>query len=185
MIGTDVAKVASAVTSDPSLLNQLPYTLAVIKEVLRMYPAVSSIRAGKPNFDVIDGQGCHFPTDDLLVWDNPQVIHRDPIYWPDPDDFIPERWLVTPDHSLHPIKGAWRPFSHGPRNCIGQELAMLEMKAIMVMTTQRYDIRLAYEESDRANGKKGIKSVHGERGHQIQRAQPSENLPCVVFDRIA
>lgn len=180
VIGSDAFEAASIIASDPSLLNRIPYTVAVIKEVLRMYPAVSGLRAGEPDFSVTDDANRRFPTDGFLVWDDPQAIHRDPAYWPRPSEFLPERWLVAAGDPLHPIKGAWRPFSHGPRNCIGQELAMIEMKVIMVMTARRFDIQLAYEGFDRAEGTKNIKTVYGERGYQIQRAQPSGDLPCHV-----
>ena len=180
VIGLDTSKTASIIVSDSFLLNRLCYTHAVIKEVLRMFPAVSGTRAGERNFSVIDDTGRHFPTDGFLVWDDPQAIHRDPTYWLRPDDFIPERWLVEPGDPLYPTKGAWRPFSHGPRNCIGQELAMIEMKVIMVLTARRFDIGLAYEDLDRAKGTRGITTVYGKRGYQIQRAQPSDDLPCHV-----
>jgi cytochrome P450 len=180
VFGSDALNAASIIRSNPSLLNKIPYTTAVIKEVLRMYPPVSGVRAGEPGFNVTDDVGRSFPTEGFLVWDVPQVIHRDPAYWLKPDDFLPERWLVAADDPLHPVKGAWRPFSHGPRNCIGQELAVLEMKVIMVMTARRFDIQLAYEDLDRAEGTERIKTVHGERGYQIQRAQPSNDLPCHV-----
>ena len=177
VIGLDASNTASIITSDPFLLNKLPYTLAVIKETLRMYPAVSSIRAGEPNFSVSDEAGRLFPTNGFLVWANQQPVHRDPAYWKQPDDFLPERWLVTPSDPLYPIKGAWRPFEHGPRNCIGQELAILEMKIIMIMTVRRFTVEIMYKKLDRA---KGIRTVYGQRGYQIQRAQPSDDLPCRV-----
>lgn len=182
LFGPDPSEAAALITSNPSLLNQIPYTIAVIKEVLRLYPAVSGTRAGEPNFNVIDDANRSFPTEGFLVWENPQAVHRDPAYWSRPDEFVPERWLVAADDdpSLHQTKGAWRPFSQGPRNCIGQELAMLEMKVIIVMTARRFDVQLAYEDLDRAGDKKHIKTVYGERGYQIQRAQPSEDLPCRV-----
>jgi sterigmatocystin biosynthesis cytochrome P450 monooxygenase len=185
ILGPNASQTASVITADPFLLNKLPYTLAVIKETLRMYPAVSSTRAGEPNFQVTDDIGRHFPTDGFLVWANPQPIHRDPAYWPRPDDFLPERWLVAPGDPLHPVKGAWRPFEHGPRNCIGQELAMLEMKVIVVMSARRFDVALSYGEVDRLKGTRGITSVYEERGYQIQRAQPSEDLPCRVADFVS
>ena len=175
--GQDASRAASVITSDPFLPSELPYTLAVIKETLRMYSAVSSIRAGEPDFSVHDDVDRLFPTNGFLVWANQQPIHRDPTYWEQPDDFLPERWLVTPGDPLHPVKGAWRPFEHGPRNCIGQELAILEMKVIMVMTVRRLKVELMYNESDRA---KGIRTVYGQRGYQIERAQPSDDLPCRV-----
>ena len=180
VFGPDISTTASAISANPFLLNQLPYTLAVIKEVLRLFPAVSGTRAGEPNYCVTDDLGRYFPTDDLLVWDNPHTIHRDPKYWPSPDEFKPERWLAAPGDSLHPIKGAWRAFSHGPRNCIGQELAMIEMKVIMVMTARKFTVELAYKDLDREKGVTGIKTIYGERGYQIERAQPSSNLPCRV-----
>ena len=177
IINPDVSMSASLIISDPYLLNKLPYTLAVIKETLRLYPPVSSIRDGEPNLSVSDDAGRSFPTDTFLVWANPLPIHRDPAYWKRPDEFLPERWLVTADDPLYPVKGAWRPFEYGPRNCIGQELAMLEIKVIMAMAVRRFDLELMYEDLDPA---KGIKTVYGQRGYQIQRAQPSEDLPCRV-----
>ncbi|KAL8721386.1 MAG: hypothetical protein Q9225_001933 [Loekoesia sp. 1 TL-2023] len=184
ILGSSVSEAADFIQSNPFLLNQLPFTSAVIKETLRLYPAVSSTRAGQPGFFVTDNQGRHYPTDGFLVWANPQAIHRDPRYWQHPDDFIPERWLVSSDDPLHPIKGAWRPFEHGPRNCIGQELAMIEMKIILILTARRFNFKLAYEEMDSVRKTRRIDTVYGERGYQIERAQPSDDLPCRVSESI-
>ena len=180
IFGPDLEQTASLIIQNPAILNQLPCTLAVIKETLRLYPPVSSTRAGEPDFSVLDHRGRHYPTDNFLVWAISQTVHRDPAYWPYPDDFMPERWLVPVDGPLHPIKGAWRPFEHGPRNCIGQELAMVEMKVVLVLTARRFTVKPAYEEWDQGKGKTGIKEVYGERGYQIQRAQPSDDLPLRV-----
>ncbi len=57
---------------------------------------------------------------------------------------------------------------------------MVEMKVVVVMTVRRFEVRLGYEEVDRAGGGRGRRTVLGERGYQIQRAQPSEDLPCRV-----
>ena len=179
VLGSDPDQAAAMIEKNPFLLNQLPYTLAVIKETLRLYPAVSSTRAGRPDCVVVEGP-MRFPTDGFLVWANPQSIQRDPTYWPQSDVFLPNRWLAPVGDPLHPVKGAWRPFEHGPRNCIGQELAMIEMKVIMVMTLRKFDVRPAYEEVDRQRNTKEHKTVYGERGYQVQRAQPSEDLPCRV-----
>lgn len=110
VLGRNASKIATLIASEQFLLNKLPYTLAVIKETLRMYPAVASTRAGEPNFNVSDDVGRLFPTNGFLVWANPQPIHRDPTYWKQPDDFLPERWLVTPEDPVFPVKGAWRLF---------------------------------------------------------------------------
>ena len=182
VLGADVCQTSSLVAANPVLLNRLSYTTAFIKETLRLYPAVSSLRAGEPGFQVTDELGRQFPTDELLVWSNPVPIHRDPAYWHQPDDFLPDRWLVGPDNPLHPVKGAWRPFEHGPRNCIGQELAMIEMKVILVMTARKFRFSLAYDTLDGAHDNQRIKTVHGERGYRIDRAQPAGDLPCRVSE---
>ena len=190
VFGSETSKTALLIMADPTVLNRLPYTIAVIKEVLRMYPSVSSARIGEPDFNIVDAAtGQRFPTQDFLVWDVVQGIHRDPAYWPRPDDFVPERWLaLAPGDPLHPIKGAYRPFSHGPRNCIGQELAMMELKVFMALTARQFDITLGYEGLDQAaaaanKSKDIIRTVGGERGYQISRAQPEGDLPCYVKAR--
>ena len=146
VFGTNIDHAAEAIKDDPSVLNQLPYTSAIIKESLRLYPTVSSTRAGEPGFHIHDEKGRKYPTDGFMVWANPQTIQRDPEYWPKPDKLIPERWLVPSTDPLHPVKGAWRPFEYGPRNCIGQELAIMEMKIILVMVS---DITTIYDELDK------------------------------------
>ncbi|MCJ1422456.1 hypothetical protein MMC29_000336 [Sticta canariensis] len=183
VFGKDLAPVISLITSKPHLLNQLPYTLAVIKESLRLFPVVTIPRAGKSGLFLTDSDGCKYPTKDCLVWGNHHALHRNPLWWPQPNDFIPERWLVAEDDPLHPVKNAWRPFEWGPRNCIGQELALLEMKMIAVLTLREFNVTGVYEEWDQLHGTTGAnKTVDGERAYQIQlgSAHPSDGLPCRV-----
>lgn len=182
VIGPDCDKVASKISANPHLLNQLPYTLAVIKEALRLYPPASSTRSGEPDYFVTDRDGRQLPTDGLLVWSNAYAIHRDPDLWLEPDQFIPERWLVEEGDPLYPRKGAFRPFEFGPRNCIGQELAMLEIKLILVMTARDLEIKTVYDEWDKLNHTKGTKTINGDRAYQILSgaAHPSDGLPCRV-----
>ena len=81
-----------------------------------------------------------------MVWPVVHAIHRRPDLWVDADKFRPERWLVHDEADpLMPKKGAWRPFEQGPRNCVGQELAVIEMKVAMALTLRTYEIRAAYE----------------------------------------
>ena len=182
VLGLEYDRVGSRLSSNPQLLNQFPYTSAVIKETLRLYPPASSTRSGEPNYYLQDRDGCELPTDGLLVWSNSYALHRDPNYWPEPERFLPERWLVEEGDRLYPQKGAYRPFEFGPRNCIGQELAMLELKLVLIMTVREFEIKSAYEEWDRLNPSKGQKRVNGDRAYQILSgaAHPSDGLPCQV-----
>lgn len=180
VFGSDQGQRTSRIKKAPFLLNQLPFTLAVIRETLRLFPVVSSTRGGEPNFEIKDASGRAFPTDDFLVWSMSLALHRDPQYWPQPDLFLPERWLTATDDPLFPSKGTWRAFEYGPRACLGQELAIIEMKIVMVMVLQRFDIEAGYAELDRQAPRLGPNTVNGERAYQVQLAQPSGDFPCRV-----
>ena len=182
LFGPDHRQAAAGIAKDPHLLNQLPYTAAIIKETLRLYPPASSTREGDAGYTIPGSQGLSFPTDGLLVWSISQAIHRDPMLWPEPDSFIPSRWLVEEGDPLYPVKGAFRPFEFGPRNCIGQELAMMELKIVLIMTLREFEIRSVYDEWDQLHPTKGPKTVNGDRAYQILAgsAHPNGGLPCRV-----
>ncbi|KAF2662322.1 cytochrome P450 monooxygenase-like protein [Lophiostoma macrostomum CBS 122681] len=173
---------AEALIQDPALLNQLHYTLAVIKEAMRLFPAVSSPRKGQPNFLLADSQGRQFPTEGCLVWANHHGVHNNPLFWRQADEFLPERFLQDVGDELRPVKDAWRPFERGPRACIGSELAYAEIKTVFALTARDFDLEEAYAEWDRENGTKGIKTVNRERAYQIQlgSAHPADGFPVRI-----
>ena len=179
--GSDLKQTNAKIAADPHSLNQLPFTLAVIKEALRLFPVASSTRDGEPGFSLTH-DGHQYPTEDFTIWCTHQAMHREPKYWPQPDTFIPERWLVSSDDSLHPIKGAWRPFEFGPRNCIGQELALLELKLVMVMTLRELNITASYDVADHNQVKSEPRAVNGERAYQVLKGttRPADGFPCRV-----
>lgn len=183
VLGPVLNQAAPQISKRPHLLNQFPYTLAVMKETLRLYPPASSTRSGEPGFTVTAPDGRHCPTDGFLVWSNHVAIHRNSDYWEHPNDFLPERWLVGKDDPLSPAaKGAWRAFELGPRNCIGQELALLEIKLVLILTLREFRIESAYDEWDKMKLPKGPKTVDGDRAYQILlgAAHPSDGFPCKV-----
>ena len=65
----------------------------------------------------------------------PAVIHRDARWFPEPQAFRPERFTAGAEP---PPRGAWMPFGTGPRVCIGQHFAMLEMTLVAAMLLQRH-----------------------------------------------
>lgn len=180
VFGADLSKTSSAITQNPHILNQLPYTIAVIKETLRLFPADASPRKGEIGFSLKE-DGHQYPTNGCMVWSMPQAIHREPLYWPQPDTFLPERWLTSPDDPLHPVKGAWRAFEFGPRNCVGQGLSMLEMKLVLALTVRKFDIRATYQEWETKQNQ-SPKSVNGEKAYQVMDGtnRPRGGFPCRI-----
>lgn len=119
VFGLDFKETASMITENPYFLNQLPYTVAVIKETLRFFLSTSSPREKESGFFVPDKQGRQFPTKGCFVWSVHYAVQRNPVYWPQPNFFFPERWLVPKGDPLYPIEEAWWPFTSLHRSTVG------------------------------------------------------------------
>ncbi len=183
VFGIDLSATPSLLAEQPHLLNSLPFTNAVIKETMRLFPAATGIRRGAPGADLVDALGNRYPTDNTLIWILHPAMQRSSKYWTRPEEFLPERWLVGPEHELYPAtKGAWRPFEYGPRNCIGQGLVMVEMRVVLVMIGRELDFAPAYDEWDRLHPKKGLCHYRGDRAYQIEEgaSHPADHYPCRV-----
>ena len=183
VIGPDPSQVATRISGNPYLLNQLPYTTAVIKESMRLFPAASTTRSGEPSFTITDPRnGLHYPANRrTLIWLVSHACHHDPAFWPRANEFLPERWLAKESEELCPKQGAWRPFEHGPRACIGKDLSMVKLRTVVCLVARRFEINPAYEELDAEVDKKGMKmgraKVDGERAYQVGKGEPSAFLP--------
>lgn len=105
VFGSDTSATASMISSSPHLLNQLPLTTAVIKESLRLYSTVTPSRQGERGFCIVDKEGRSFPTADFMVFPCTLSIHNDPLFWPQPGAFIPDRFLVEAGSPSPPSQG--------------------------------------------------------------------------------
>lgn len=147
-----LADTAAKIKEDPYIVNKLEYTTAVLRETLRIFPPASTLRCAVPNGFLIDSQTeAKIPMlPDSHPWSVSHMIHRNTRFFPRPLEFIPERFIPSqtpfPDAELFTEAGrdAFRPFEKGPRNCIGQELAMLEGKIILALTAREFDFVLEY-----------------------------------------
>lgn len=109
----------------------LPYLQATLKEAMRLFPPVAALmtrRVERP-FELA-GRTLKAGT---LLRITPWVIQRDERWWPDPGCFRPERFL---DDNASAPRSAWMPFGAGPRVCIGQHFAMLEMTLVAALLLQ-------------------------------------------------
>ncbi|KAL4898965.1 hypothetical protein BDW74DRAFT_184242 [Aspergillus multicolor] len=188
VFGPDHRQIHQKIIQDAHLLQHLPYTTAVLKETLRHFPPSASLRAGQPGLNITGDDGTSYPTANCNVWTLTVALHHNSAHLKHAESFIPERWLVGPADPLYPEKGAWRAFEFGPRSCIGQTLAMLELRVALVMTLSEFEITPAYEEWDRLHPREGVKTVNGHRAYQAEKggggAHPADGLPCRVTLRV-
>ncbi|RYP38347.1 hypothetical protein DL767_002587 [Monosporascus sp. MG133] len=185
VFGNDVDSATSLLQRSPHLLHSLPYTLAVIKETLRLYPLASTMREGRRNFYLtVPGSPIRYPTEGTGIWLSAHGLHASSDYWPDPSKFLPERWLVGEGHPLRPVKDAWVPFSAGPRNCIGMELALAQLKLVTIFTVRTFDIEQAWGDWDKQCGEKATPShlVNGQRLYPVGEGavHPKDGMPVHV-----
>ncbi|SOD64503.1 Cytochrome P450 [Streptomyces zhaozhouensis] len=114
-------------------LPALEYTRMVIEESLRLYPPIWLYPRDAVEDDVLDGY--HIPGGSSLLL-SPLVSHRNPEVWANPEEFDPRRF--TPEAVRERPRMAYFPFGGGPRMCIGNMMAMLELKIILAMVCQRF-----------------------------------------------
>ncbi|CAM6003991.1 unnamed protein product [Sphagnum balticum] len=124
-------------------LEKLRLLNAVINEIMRLYGVVSGSLPRIVPHGGIDA-GTHFIPEGTIVSTQIWTVHRDEKLWPDPDSFKPERWLadVAPDAG----KTVFAPFGVGSRGCLGNHLAMMEIRiAAALFFRQLKGVKLAPE----------------------------------------
>ncbi|XP_050557105.1 cytochrome P450 4V2-like [Spodoptera frugiperda] len=118
-------------------LPQLKYLDAVVRESLRLYPPVPVVaRKIVKDLELPSGitlvQGCGVL---VHIWGT----QRNPRYWgEDAEQFRPERFLDAP--LQHPA--AFMAFSHGPRNCLGYQYAMMSIKTALATLIRKYRVSI-------------------------------------------
>jgi enediyne biosynthesis protein E7 len=130
----DAAEVDSPGYKD---LDGLPYTRRTIDETLRLYPPGWLLTRRSIEPDTFGGYSLPAQTDVLI---SPYLVQRHPSHWPDPDRFDPDRFLL--ENSAARNRFAYFPFGLGPRACIGEHLALVEMHIHVATLARRFDLQL-------------------------------------------
>ena len=143
----ELAKVLDGCLPCDKDLDKLPYTLAVIKESLRLYPTIPSCPRVTKEDTKLAGYDTSRGSRILVSIYN---IHRHKKFWSEPNDFQPERFL---DKENFPKK-AYMPFGIGQRHCLGKHLAILETQLLLALIAQNVEFELM--EKDPVIGKVAI-----------------------------
>jgi len=133
----EVDEVLQGATPTAADMARLPWLTATLKEAMRLYPPIPALMSRRTTREIQLGPW-RIPKG-ALVRVTPWVIQRDGHHFEHPDRFMPQRFTDPGDKAP---RGAWLAFGTGPRVCIGQHFAMLEMTVIAAMLLQRYDLQL-------------------------------------------
>ncbi|EGF81331.1 hypothetical protein BATDEDRAFT_34893 [Batrachochytrium dendrobatidis JAM81] len=113
----------------------LKYLDMVVKESQRFHPVVSNM--GRNTLCTIQHNGYTIPANTTLIL-NTGGAQKDPAYWDKPEKFDPERWA----DGFVPIPGSYVPFGDGPMACIGQKMALIEIKIVLSHVLSKFDMEL-------------------------------------------
>lgn len=123
----------------PTVANipSLPFVERVVTEAMRLYPPAWLI--GRRAIDPYPIGGYVAPARAIFLMSQ-WVMHHDPRFFSEPDRFHPDRW--TPEFKASLPKFAYFPFGGGPRQCIGESFAWMELVLVVAAIAQRWRLRL-------------------------------------------
>uniref|UniRef100_A0A8C6DN12 Cytochrome P450 3A n=1 Tax=Moschus moschiferus TaxID=68415 RepID=A0A8C6DN12_MOSMO len=118
------------------VLAQMEYLDMVVNETLRMFPiAIRLERFCKKDVEI---HGVSIPKGTAAIVPI-SVLHKDPEFWPEPEEFRPERFSKKNKDSINPY--VYLPFGIGPRSCIGMRFAIMNMKLAVVRILQNFSFK--------------------------------------------
>ncbi|RHZ83666.1 hypothetical protein Glove_89g55 [Diversispora epigaea] len=119
-------------------LEKLKYCEAIIKESSRIRPTVSMISrySGQPE----EVAGYEWPKNTLFIMYS-RGINNNPLYWKDPEKFIPERFY-EPQEIEKQHENSFLMFGGGSRICAGRKVAMIELKTLITLIYRKFDVEL-------------------------------------------
>ncbi|XP_058425193.1 cytochrome P450 3A12-like [Diceros bicornis minor] len=117
-------------------LVQMEYLDMVFNESLRLFPIVSRLqRVCKKDVEI---NGVFIPKGTLVMVPT-FALHRASEFWPEPEEFRPERFSKKNKDSINPY--LYLPFGTGPRNCIGMRFAVVNVKLAVVRMLQSFSFK--------------------------------------------
>ena len=136
-------------------LAKFVYTRQVIEETLRLYPAGWLMTRAALKDDQL---GDYFVPAGMEIYISPYLIQRHPAFWDAPDRFNPDRFGPDLLHTRHPM--TMLPFSAGPRKCIGENLARIEMQIHVMTIAKHLRLRSVSEQSIQLEAGVNLRNKH-------------------------
>jgi len=150
------------------IANDLPYITAAIKETLRLYPVlpfldrVCQLPAKDKGYSLEPYSSFEIPSG-MPVFIPIYDLQRDPEYFPEPEKFIPDRFYSQTSNEF-----LWLPFGTGPRNCIGERFAMMQMKVAVVNVLKAFRVELTDKTPKTIKLEKTSALLHSDQGIQLK-----------------
>jgi len=139
----EIAKVVKSDRVTVQEVGELTYTNKVIHEVLRLKPPIWTIAREAKTADTIGDYDIE-KGESIVI--NSYWMHRHPEFWGNAEGFNPNRFMGSTTNTIH--KSAYLPFGAGPRICIGNHFAIMEMTVILVQVLKRFRIKLTQENQE-------------------------------------
>jgi cytochrome P450 len=133
----EVAQVLKGRLPTVADIQSLPLVDRVVTESMRLYPPAWIV--GRRALEPYPIGEYVAPARSILLMSQ-WVMHRDPRWFPDPERFDPDRW--TPAFKEALPKFAYFPFGGGPRQCIGEGFAWMELVLVVATLAQRWRLLL-------------------------------------------
>ncbi len=155
-------------------LDALPYLDQFVREVLRVYPPIWGFTRDLVNDDEIGG--FHIPAGSS-VFLSPYVTHRHPEFWANPEAFDPENFSSQAP-SRH--RFAYFPFGGGMRKCIGFQVALLQMRVLVAVVAQHFDLNAVPGHSIERGALISLRPLQGIRLIIKPRSSPALFVPVTT-----
>ncbi|KAE9379978.1 cytochrome P450 [Stipitochalara longipes BDJ] len=127
-------------------LSQIPLLDAVINEAMRLHASVTTGGSRMTPSEGLQVGDLYIPGDVNMVIP-PHALHLDERYFERASEFLPERWTTAPE--LVKDKRAFAPFTIGMYNCVGRQLALMELRYLLAYTVWNYKFAYAPGENGR------------------------------------
>ncbi|KAF7403870.1 hypothetical protein HZH68_006664 [Vespula germanica] len=163
------------------IINTMQYLDAVIQESLRRYPIVVFLdRVCIEDFELpasLPGKKPLLIKKGTNVWFPVSALHLDPKYFKDPYKFVPERFMNNGKEINN--SGVYLPFGLGPRMCIGNRFALLEMKVLIFNLLARCNLKPSIKTQNPIRLSKSGINLSAEKGFWMDLEERSDVHPAL------